>query len=71
MARIEAKGYQLLQNLGATPLNQVYTAGGGAQNTVWTTIRQRYLQVTMVTPTHTAAAYGTALLALRGMAGFE
>jgi sugar (pentulose or hexulose) kinase len=71
MARIEAKGYQLLQNLGATPLNQVYTAGGGAQNTVWTTIRQRYLQVTMATPIHTAAAYGTALLALRGMAGFE
>jgi sugar (pentulose or hexulose) kinase len=71
MARIEAKGYQLLQDLGATPLTQVYTAGGGAQNTVWTAIRQRYLQVTLTTPTHTAAAYGTALLALRGLGEFE
>ena len=69
MARIEAQGYERLQQLGATPLKQVYTAGGGAKNTVWAAIRQRYLQVPIIKPIHTAAAYGTALLALRGLSG--
>lgn len=63
MARIEARGYQLLQQLGATPLIQVYTAGGGAANPSWRAIRARHLQVPIVSPVHTAAAYGTALLA--------
>ena len=67
IARIEARGYQLLQEFGATPLTKVYTAGGGAKNSVWSAIRQRYLKVPVVTPIHTAAAYGTALLAMRGV----
>ena len=66
IARIEIRGYQLLQQLGATPLTHVSTAGGGAVNSTWTQIRARYLQVPLVAPVHTAAAYGTALLALRG-----
>jgi sugar (pentulose or hexulose) kinase len=66
IARIEARGYQLLQELGATPLTKVYTAGGGAKNAVWSAIRQRYLKVPVVTPVHTAAAYGSALLAQHG-----
>lgn len=65
IARIEALGYQRLQELGATPLTRVYTAGGGAKNPTWTAIRDRHLQVAIVTPDHTAAAYGTALLALQ------
>ncbi|MEG4330628.1 FGGY-family carbohydrate kinase [Microcoleus sp. AT9_A2] len=67
IARIEARGYQLLQELGATPLTKVYTAGGGAKNSVWSAIRKRYLKVPVVTPIHTAAAYGSALLAKHGM----
>jgi D-ribulokinase len=66
IARIEARGYQLLQELGATSLTKVYTAGGGAKNLVWSAIRQRYLQVPVVTSVHTAAAYGSALLAKQG-----
>ncbi|MEG4457338.1 FGGY-family carbohydrate kinase [Microcoleus sp. N9_A1] len=65
IARIEARGYQLLQDLGATPLTKVYTAGGGAKNAVWSAIRKRYLKVPVETPVQTAAAYGTALLAMR------
>ena len=65
MARIEAKGYQLLQQLGATALTKVYTAGGGAQNSAWRIIRQRHLKVPVVKSVNTAAAYGTALLAKR------
>jgi len=67
IARIEARGYQLLQEFGATALTKVYTAGGGAKNSVWSAIRQRYLKVAVETPVHTAAAYGTALLAMRGV----
>ncbi|MGL5063341.1 MAG: FGGY-family carbohydrate kinase [Microcoleus sp.] len=67
IARIEARGYQLLQELGATPLTKVYTAGGGAKNPVWSAMRNRYLKVPVKTPIHTSAAYGAALLAMRGM----
>jgi sugar (pentulose or hexulose) kinase len=66
IARIEARGYRLLQQLGATPLTRVYTAGGGAKNPVWTQIRSRHLQVAIAPPVNTAAAYGTALLAMSG-----
>ncbi|HAA31682.1 MAG TPA: carbohydrate kinase [Cyanobacteria bacterium UBA8553] len=65
IARIEARGYQLLQQLGATPLTHVYTAGGGAKNSAWTMIRGRHLQVPILPPRHTAAAYGTARLAMQ------
>ncbi len=66
MARIEAQGYALLQQLGATPLTQVKTAGGGAQNPVWTALRQQQLGVPVTPADQTEAAYGTALLALAG-----
>ncbi len=67
MARIEAKGYELLQQLGADKITCVYTAGGGAKNNVWTKIRGFYLQVPMLPPIHIAAAYGTALLAMQSI----
>ncbi len=63
MARIEARGYELLQEFGATGLKRVYTAGGGSKNPTWTAIRQRRLNVPVITPTQTEAAYGAALLA--------
>jgi sugar (pentulose or hexulose) kinase len=66
IARIEAQGYHLLQQLGATPLTSVYSMGGGAKNSAWTTIRGRHLQVPMLQPLHTSAAYGAALLARQG-----
>ena len=62
IARIEAHGYQLLAQLGATPLTAVSTAGGGAQNPVWTKIRQQYLPV-QISATDREAAYGAAVLA--------
>jgi sugar (pentulose or hexulose) kinase len=65
IARIEALGYQRLQELGATKLSYVYTAGGGAKNQTWTTIRERYLQVPVVSSIYREAAYGSALLAKR------
>jgi D-ribulokinase len=64
MARIEARGYGLLQELGATPLTHVYTAGGGAKNGVWQELRSRHLKVPVARSPQTEAAYGAALLAL-------
>ncbi|MHB0986103.1 MAG: FGGY-family carbohydrate kinase [Sulfuricella sp.] len=66
MARIEARGYRLLQELGATPLVSVLTAGGGAKNPTWTTLRARIMGVPVQAARFTEAAYGTALLAARG-----
>ena len=63
IARIEALGYKRLQQLGASKLTQVYTAGGGAKNIAWQEIRQRCLQVPVISANNTEAAYGTALLA--------
>lgn len=66
MARIEGRGYELLQQLGADKLSRVYTAGGGAVNETWTAMRKRYLGVSVMRSPNTEAAYGTALLAMRG-----
>ncbi|RCJ19682.1 carbohydrate kinase [Nostoc minutum NIES-26] len=65
IARIEAHGYELLQQMGADKLNLVYTAGGGAANSTWTAIRGRCLKVPVASSVNTEAAYGTALLAMR------
>lgn len=66
LARIEARGYTLLAELGASPLRRVQTAGGGAKNPVWTRIRARHLGVPVARAAHTEAAYGAALLARDG-----
>ncbi|MGI0492097.1 FGGY-family carbohydrate kinase [Alkalinema pantanalense CENA528] len=63
IARIETQGYRLLEDLGATPLQQVYTAGGGAKNTTWTQIRAKSLGIPVQAAPYTEAAYGTAKLA--------
>lgn len=67
MARIETKAYRLLQELGATPVTQVYTAGGGANNPTWTAIRARQLGIPVVISDPIEAAYGAALLAQRSV----
>jgi D-ribulokinase len=64
IAKIEATGYRLLSQLGASQLKGVYTVGGGSQNLTWRRIRQQYLSVLMLIPLQLDAAYGTAILAL-------
>ncbi|XP_042063914.1 D-ribulose kinase [Salvia splendens] len=68
IARIEAKGYTLLKELGATPADEVFTAGGGSRNQKWIAIRQRVLGLPVSQALHTEAAYGAALLAIKGAA---
>jgi sugar (pentulose or hexulose) kinase len=70
LARIEARGYALLAELGATPVRQVETAGGGARNPAWARVRERVLGVPVRRARHVEAAYGAALLARDGLTLF-
>ncbi|KAI8533061.1 hypothetical protein RHMOL_Rhmol11G0266900 [Rhododendron molle] len=67
IARIEAKAYNLLEDLGATKVEEVLTAGGGAKNEKWIKIRERVLGLPVSRALQTEAAYGAALLASRGI----
>lgn len=66
MAKIERMGYEKLRELGASPLTRVMTAGGGARNPVWQSIRQTILGVPVEISRFTEAATGTAQLAREG-----
>lgn len=63
LARIEAAGYACLAELGAPPIRQVISNGGGAHNQTWSTIRSLVLHHPVCTSAHIEAAYGSALLA--------
>jgi sugar (pentulose or hexulose) kinase len=67
MARIEARGYRLLEQLGAPALTSVRTVGGGSANPTWRQIRERLLKVPLIKPLHDQAAYGAALLARQAL----
>lgn len=63
IAGIEAHGYQLLHKLGAPRVSEIRTTGGGAQNPVWTQIRERIVSVPIKPARSELAAFGAALLA--------
>jgi D-ribulokinase len=66
IARIEKRGYEVLDRYGAPYPRLVKTVGGGSANNVWTEIRQRVLGVKVVSADQTEAAYGAALIARYG-----
>lgn len=66
IARIEQQAYARLTELGAPAPTLVRTVGGGAVSAPWCRIRQRLLGVPVVAAAQGEAAYGSALLALRG-----
>jgi sugar (pentulose or hexulose) kinase len=70
LASIEQRGYQLLADLGAPYPTQVLSVGGGAVNLGWQQIRSNLLGVPVYRARQQEAAYGAALLALRGQAVF-
>jgi len=63
IAKIEARGYQLLAELGAAPPTSIRTVGGGARIAGWTQIRSNFLNMAIKTARHQQAAFGTANLA--------
>lgn len=48
MSQIEAQAYKLLEDLGASPVISVLTAGGGALNDKWTAMRAAALGVPVI-----------------------
>ena len=63
IADVEADGYAALRALGATRLERVFTAGGGAANSMWREMRARKLGVPVVAAADADAASGAAVLA--------
>lgn len=43
IARIEKLGFDALEELGASPVREVFTAGGGSKNDMWTSMRSRIM----------------------------
>ena len=71
IATIEKRGYEKLVELGAPVVTSVRSVGGGSTNKAWTRLRENKLKVAMLfdikEPAFTEAAYGSALLALKGL----
>jgi D-ribulokinase len=67
MAEIEALGYRRLAELGASPLQSIRSAGGGAANDAWTALRLKALAVPARVSDSEHAAMGVARLAWRGI----
>lgn len=67
LSRIEAAGYAKLVELGANSLRTVVTAGGGAKNSAWCRMRERWLGAPVSCAINAEAAYGSALLAKYGL----
>lgn len=67
MADVEQQGYAALAALGADPVREVLTAGGGSRNDVWTEMRRLRLGGTVAVrrADNADAAFGAARLALR------
>ncbi len=64
IASIEAAAFRALFELGAPAPTRIFTAGGGAQNDVWTEIRKQNISAEFIRCKHTEAAVGAAKLAL-------
>lgn len=62
MARIEARCYAEMAKRGASMPTVILTAGGGAKNRVWSTIRQRVLGVEVRAAPNSEAAVGVGKL---------
>jgi sugar (pentulose or hexulose) kinase len=64
IARIEKKGYDLLEQLGADKITSVRSSGGGSESPAFTRIRERIVERPFIPSVHVDAAYGSALLAM-------
>ena len=65
LSDVERMGFEKLAELGATPLEEVFTAGGGAKNDKWMLMRSRMLGVSVSRAANVDASFGAAVLAVR------
>lgn len=66
MARIEHDSYAALSARGAPQLKRLFTAGGGTANQAWAAIRKIALGCPFEMGRSQEAAFGTAMIALKG-----
>ena len=66
LAKIEARGWQKLNELGADLPRQIITIGGGAKNITWKKIREREIGIP-IKICNTPPAAGVANIALQGL----
>ncbi len=66
LAKIEARGWQKLNEFGADLPKQIITIGGGAKNITWKKIREREIGIPIKICNRPPAA-GVAFIALRGV----
>ena len=66
IARIEKRGFDLMEAYGVPRPTRVKTVGGGSRNLAWLKIRERILGVEVIAAEQTEPAVGAALIALRG-----
>ena len=69
LSSTEARAYALLADLGATPVKEIHTCGGGAKNPAWTALRSRMIGVPVIRCANGEASFGAAILAKRGLHG--
>ena len=63
LARIELKGWERLHELTGSLPKRIITIGGGSKNPQWRSIREKIINIPIVTCTKTTS-FGTALLAI-------
>ncbi len=68
IARIEARSYRAISDVGGVQPRRIFSAGGGARNPVFTQIRARYLGLTPENAAETEAAIGAARIPLMAAA---
>ena len=69
IARIEKRGFDLMQAHGVPYPTLIKTSGGGSQNPVWLKVRERILGTKVIAAAETEPAFGAALIALHGAVG--
>lgn len=67
IARVELRCYREIEMRGGAFPTKIFSAGGGAQNPVFTAIRAKALGVEIAIATQSEAAVGAARIALQGM----
>lgn len=67
MSRIEYEGWRKLHELGAPYPKTLRTVGGGSRNLGWMQMRAKLIGFPLLPLKYDEAAYGAALLALRGV----
>ncbi len=66
LANIELKGWKKLEELTGEFPKKIVTIGGGAKNPQWRSIRERIIQVPIIS-CYKNSSYGSALIALRAL----